>query len=153
MLIDPGEPIPPAASRIHGIDDTKVAGAPRFAVAWNEISTVLGDSILIGPDNGLLSWGIAALGEASRAVQLTNGDLWLHSVSATFHGRDIFMPVAAHLADGIELEQAGAIGKLHETVYSTVGVATTLAHSARMGREIAEKLREAGVDAVILTST
>jgi glycine reductase len=52
-----------------------------------------------------------------------------------------------------ELEQAGAIGKLHETVYSTVGVATTLAHSARMGKEIAEKLRAAGVDAVILTST
>ncbi len=52
-----------------------------------------------------------------------------------------------------ELEQQGAIGKLHETVYSTVGVATTLAHSARMGREIADKLREAGVDAVILTST
>jgi len=52
-----------------------------------------------------------------------------------------------------ELEQQGAIGKLHETVYSTVGVATTLAHSARMGAEIAEKLRAAGVDAVILTST
>src|SRR5439155_997328 len=52
-----------------------------------------------------------------------------------------------------ELEQSGAIGKLHETVYSTVGVATTLAHSARMGQEIAEKLRAAGVDAVILTST
>ena len=52
-----------------------------------------------------------------------------------------------------ELEASGAIGKLHETVYSTTGVATTLAHSARMGREIAEKLRAAGVDAVILTST
>jgi glycine reductase len=52
-----------------------------------------------------------------------------------------------------ELEQRGAIGKLHETVYSTVGVATTLAQSARMGREIAEQLRAAGVDAVILTST
>jgi glycine reductase len=52
-----------------------------------------------------------------------------------------------------ELEEAGTIGKLHETVYSTVGVATTLAHSARMGKEIAAKLREAGVDAVILTST
>jgi len=52
-----------------------------------------------------------------------------------------------------ELEEQGAIGKLHETVYSTTGVATTLAHSARMGREIADKLRQAGVDAVILTST
>ena len=52
-----------------------------------------------------------------------------------------------------DLERDGTIGKLHETVYSTTGVATTLAHSARMGREIAEKLRAAGVDAVILTST
>ena len=52
-----------------------------------------------------------------------------------------------------ELEREGAIGKLHETVYSTTGVATTLAHSERMGREIAERLRAAGVDAVILTST
>jgi glycine reductase len=52
-----------------------------------------------------------------------------------------------------ELEEHGAIGKLHETVYSTTGVATTLANSARMGREIAGELRAAGVDAVILTST
>jgi glycine reductase len=52
-----------------------------------------------------------------------------------------------------ELEQEGAIGKLHETIYSTTGVATTLANSQRMGNEIAEKLRAAGVEAVILTST
>jgi len=52
-----------------------------------------------------------------------------------------------------ELEREGAIGKLHETVYSTTGVATTLAHSERMGREIAAVLRAARVDAVILTST
>jgi glycine reductase len=52
-----------------------------------------------------------------------------------------------------ELEREGAIGKLHETVYSTTGVATTLAHSERMGREIAARLRAARVDAVILTST
>ena len=52
-----------------------------------------------------------------------------------------------------ELEQAGAMGKLHEVVYSTTGVATTLAHSQRMGREIAAKLKAAGVNGVILTST
>jgi len=52
-----------------------------------------------------------------------------------------------------ELERDGAIGKLHETMYSTTGVATTLAHSERMGREIAAQLRAAGVDGVILTST
>jgi glycine reductase complex component B subunit gamma len=52
-----------------------------------------------------------------------------------------------------ELEAAGAVGKVHDVVYSTTGVATTLAHSARMGREIAAKLKAAGVDGVILTST
>jgi betaine reductase len=52
-----------------------------------------------------------------------------------------------------EMEQEGTIGKLHETVYSTTGVATTLAHSERMGQEIAAQLRAARVDAVILTST
>ena len=52
-----------------------------------------------------------------------------------------------------EMEREGAIGKLHETVYSTTGVATTLAHSARMGQEIAAQLRASRVDAVILTST
>jgi glycine reductase len=52
-----------------------------------------------------------------------------------------------------ELEQSGALGKLHELVYSTTGVATTLAHSQRMGREIAAKLKAAGVTGVILTST
>jgi glycine reductase len=52
-----------------------------------------------------------------------------------------------------ELEQAGEVGKLHEIVYSTTGVATTLADSERMGRDIAAKLKAAGVEGVILTST
>jgi len=47
-LIDPGEPIPAAASRIHGIDDAKIAGAPSFAAAWPEISRELDDKVLIG---------------------------------------------------------------------------------------------------------
>lgn len=52
-----------------------------------------------------------------------------------------------------ELEQEGKIGALHDIVYSTTGVATTLENSRRMGQEIAAKLKAAGVDAVILTST
>ena len=51
-LIDPGEPIPAAATRVHGIDDAKVAGAPRFAAAWPEIADALGDAILIGHSVG-----------------------------------------------------------------------------------------------------
>src|SRR5215471_3768622 len=80
---------------------------PGVGTTRRAIAVAAGDSILVGPDNGLLSWAIAALGGAKAAVQLTNGDLWLHPVSATFHGRDIFMPVAAHLAAGLELKSAG----------------------------------------------
>jgi S-adenosyl-L-methionine hydrolase (adenosine-forming) len=80
---------------------------PGVGTTRRAIAVAAGESILVGPDNGLLSWAIAALGGSKEAVQLTNGDLWLHPVSATFHGRDIFMPVAAHLAAGLALGQAG----------------------------------------------
>jgi S-adenosylmethionine hydrolase len=80
---------------------------PGVGTARRGIAVEAGERILIGPDNGLLSWAVAAVGGASRAWQLTNGDLWLHPVSQTFHGRDIFTPVAAHLAAGTD---PGAVG-------------------------------------------
>ncbi len=80
---------------------------PGVGTARRGVAVKAGDSILVGPDNGLLSWAIAAKGGAEQAFQLTNGDLWLHPVSPTFHGRDIFMPVAAHLAAGQDLSSAG----------------------------------------------
>ena len=80
---------------------------PGVGTARRAVAVAAGESILVGPDNGLLSWAIDALGGGQAAVQLTNGDLWLHPVSATFQGRDIFMPVAAHLAAGAELADAG----------------------------------------------
>jgi S-adenosyl-L-methionine hydrolase (adenosine-forming) len=82
---------------------------PGVGTVRRAIAVKAGQSILVGPDNGLLSWAVAALGGADEAVQLTNGELWLHPVSATFHGRDIFMPVAAHLAAGTELAEAGDV--------------------------------------------
>jgi S-adenosyl-L-methionine hydrolase (adenosine-forming) len=80
---------------------------PGVGTARRAVAVAAGGSILVGPDNGLLSWAVAGLGGGSEAVQLTNGELWLHPVSATFHGRDIFMPVAAHLAAGLDLAEAG----------------------------------------------
>jgi S-adenosylmethionine hydrolase len=80
---------------------------PGVGTARRGVAVQAGDSILVGPDNGLLSWAIDAIGGAERAFQLTNGDLWLHPVSPTFHGRDIFMPVGAHLAAGTDLPSAG----------------------------------------------
>ena len=52
-----------------------------------------------------------------------------------------------------EMERSGQIGKLHEEFFSTTGNGNPLENSRRMGREMAERLKEAGVDAVILTST
>jgi len=71
-------------------------GTARRPIA---IRTGRGD-VLIGPDNGLLLPPAEALGGATEARELTNGDLWLPVTSTTFHGRDIFSPVAGHLANG-----------------------------------------------------
>jgi S-adenosylmethionine hydrolase len=80
---------------------------PGVGTARRAIAAEAAGRIFVGPDNGLLSWALTALGGATAAVTLTNGDLWLHPVSPTFHGRDIFMPVAAHLAAGTPLGAAG----------------------------------------------
>jgi S-adenosylmethionine hydrolase len=56
--------------------------------------------VLIGPDNGLLVPAAEALGGVAEVRELTNRDLWLPVTTSTFHGRDIFAPVAAHLAAG-----------------------------------------------------
>jgi S-adenosylmethionine hydrolase len=80
---------------------------PGVGTSRRGVAVAAGDSVFVGPDNGLLSWAVAAVGGASAAVSLTNRELWLDKVTATFHGRDIFMPVAAHLAAGRELAAAG----------------------------------------------
>jgi S-adenosylmethionine hydrolase len=60
----------------------------------------------VAPDNGLLS-RLAADDPAARIVALTNPAYWQASVSATFHGRDIMAPVAAHLSLGVGLDDLG----------------------------------------------
>jgi S-adenosylmethionine hydrolase len=62
---------------------------------------------LVGPDNGLLGPAAAALGGIVGVRSLENRALWLPSVSHTFHGRDIFSPVAAHLASGTPFDSVG----------------------------------------------
>jgi S-adenosylmethionine hydrolase len=71
--------------------------------------------MLVGPDNGLLLPAAQALGGILRAVEASNPGLWGRASSHTFHGRDLFMPVAAHLAAGTPLEQVGpAVSSLVE---------------------------------------
>ena len=62
---------------------------------------------LVGPDNGLLLPAAEALGGMVRAVHLTNPRYHVQPVSNTFHGRDVFSPVAAHLAAGVALDDLG----------------------------------------------
>jgi S-adenosyl-L-methionine hydrolase (adenosine-forming) len=81
---------------------------PGVGTARRAVAVCAGDGILVGPDNGLLSWAGSALGGVTSAFALTNAKLWNHPVSPTFHGRDIFMPVAAHLTTGTTLRQAGS---------------------------------------------
>ena len=78
-------------------------GTERRALALREESGAL----LVGPDNGILVPAAEALGGITEAVLLTNGRYHVHPVSNTFHGRDVFSPVAAHLAAGVQLSELG----------------------------------------------
>ena len=62
---------------------------------------------LVGPDNGLLSLAWQRSGGIEMATDVSRSPLRLEPVSATFHGRDVFAPVAAHLAIGADLAEAG----------------------------------------------
>jgi S-adenosylmethionine hydrolase len=62
---------------------------------------VVPDALLVGPDNGLLLPAADALGGVLSAYELTEPRYRLPTVSATFHGRDVFAPAAAHLAAGL----------------------------------------------------
>jgi S-adenosyl-L-methionine hydrolase (adenosine-forming) len=64
-------------------------------------------SLLVGPDNGLLQPAAALLGGATTCRRISNPALMLQSLSATFHGRDIFSPAVGHLANGVPMEQFG----------------------------------------------
>ena len=88
---------------IHvGVVDPGV-GTERRPVA---IRSGRGD-VLVGPDNGLLVPAADRLGGIVAARELANRTLMLERTTSTFHGRDIFAPVAAHLAGGASFEEVG----------------------------------------------
>ena len=103
------------------------AGAIHVAVVDPGVGTARRPILLqtphgsfVAPDNGLLSrvltgylphlparQGVVEVSPELRAFHLTNPDYWLHPVSDTFHGRDVFTPVAAHLSLGVAPESLG----------------------------------------------
>jgi hypothetical protein len=86
---------------------------PGVGSSRRAIAVKLADGFLVGPDNGLFSGILSNSGVSQSlpeiaAVELTNPDYWRTTEpSSTFHGRDIFAPVGAHLASGVPLEQLG----------------------------------------------
>ena len=90
------------AGVLLGVVDPDV-GAERRAVALRAAD----GRVMVGPDNGLLMLAADACGGVVETVDISGSAFRLEPVSATFHGRDIFAPVAARLAAGASLADAG----------------------------------------------
>ena len=101
LLLEGALPYLPVGVHLAVVDPD--VGAERRAVALR-----LADGrLLVGPDNGLLSLAAARGGGIVEAVDIAGSPYRLQPISATFHGRDIFSPIAARLAGGLPLAQMG----------------------------------------------
>lgn len=83
-----------------GVVDPGVGGERRI------VALEIQGHILLTPDNGLLSFVLKSTAP-DRIFQVENRELMNRKISPTFHGRDVFAPVAAHLARGVPLEEVG----------------------------------------------
>jgi len=84
---------------------------PGVGTQRRAIAARLGDQYFVGPDNGLISLSVkrqAGENQPAEVVHLDRPEYWLPDVSYIFHGRDIFSPVAAHLARGVALDSLGS---------------------------------------------
>lgn len=94
-----------ASGVVLAVVDPGVATARR-AVA---IEVAGGEGVLVGPDNGLLAPAVAMAGGAGRCVELSDPAYHLPAPGATFAGRDVFAPAAAHLCNGVDLAELGDV--------------------------------------------
>ncbi|MFD0581894.1 SAM hydrolase/SAM-dependent halogenase family protein [Dactylosporangium darangshiense] len=108
VLAQTAPALPPA---VHlAVVDPGVGTSRRpIAIATHGTASHPGGSLLVGPDNGLLIPAAESLGGIATAVHLTNREWFAAEVSATFHGRDVFAPVAARLSAGASLLAAGEV--------------------------------------------
>lgn len=95
---------PPGSVHVAVVDPG--VGSTRRALAAR-----LGEQLFVAPDNGLISlvYQQAVQNNAGvEMVQLDRPQFWLPQLSRSFHGRDVFAPVAAHLANGVALNELGS---------------------------------------------
>lgn len=91
-------------------DDAVVVGVvdPGVGTARRALAVEAADGMaFVGPDNGLLSSAIETRGGAQAAFEISESPWRLEPVSDTFHGRDIFAPVAARIASGAPIVESG----------------------------------------------
>jgi S-adenosyl-L-methionine hydrolase (adenosine-forming) len=83
---------------------------PGVGTSRRPVSLHAGDRFFVGPDNGIFSYVLSSVSESGgpiHVVELNRDQFYLAPLSATFAGRDLFAPCAAHLAAGIALEDLG----------------------------------------------
>ncbi|MEV0270790.1 SAM-dependent chlorinase/fluorinase [Hamadaea sp. NPDC050747] len=80
---------------------------PGVGTERRPVALITPGGILVGPDNGLLPWAARELGGVVGGVHLTNEKWFAGRISRTFHGRDVFTPVAGRIAAGASLMDAG----------------------------------------------
>lgn len=85
---------------VHVVVVDPGVGTDRDAIALR-----IEDQYFVGPDNGIFS--ILTEQKNYKAIRLANKKFWGDKASNTFHGRDIFAPVAAHLSNGVNFDELG----------------------------------------------
>ncbi len=105
---------------------------PGVGSARRPIAAQVGETLFVAPDNGVLTMALENLKPLPRVVHLNRAEYWRARVSHTFHGRDIFAPVAAHLSLGVPLESLG--DPVNDWVCLPHGVAVWRAGNEIVGR-------------------
>ncbi len=113
------------AGTVHVVVVDPGVGSDRRAVAAQ-----LDGCCLVGPDNGVIAAVAAQRSACIACVALTEPRWWLAAPSATFHGRDIFAPVGAHLLNGVPL---GALGPPCDALVALPAAQPTLAAGQLVG--------------------
>ena len=80
---------------------------PGVGTERRALALAAGEHFLVGPDNGILWPAVERLGGIDEAVEISASPFRLEPVHRTFHGRDIFSPVAAQLASGVPISEVG----------------------------------------------
>lgn len=146
---------PPGSIHVAVVDPGVGSGRRGLAIA----ASLDGEQqYLVGPDNGLF-WPLLTRAAAFHAVQLAEPRFWRPRVAPTFHGRDIFAPVAAHLACGVPLTALGPavtdlvrldVPRLQREPGALVGMIVAIDHFGNCASNIdADALAELGDPAAL----